>query len=154
MRINKSSILFNKESVPYLKIDFIKNYPKEKTLDTPEKIAQCVKNIFNLNKMSKEHTYVIAFNTKMKPITFFHLSHGIDDATFMQPKNILTRVLLTGAPSIVLIHSHPSGDTTPSGADIKATERIKEACNIIGISLLDHIIIGKDYYSMKEHNLV
>ena len=72
----------------------------------------------------------------------------------MSPKNILTRVLLTGCPNIVLIHSHPSGDTSPSQADVKLTSRIKEACNIIGIKLLDHIIVGDDYYSFMEHNVL
>ena len=50
------------------------------------------------------------------------------------------------APKIILLHNHPSGDPTPSKADIEVTRRIKEAANILGIELLDHIIIGDGKY--------
>ena len=58
---------------------------------------------------------------------------------------------MSNAASIIISHNHPSGDTTPSKEDINITKRIKEAGDIIGIKLLDHIIIGdKNYLSLKE----
>lgn len=154
MRISESNIYFNEERISYLKTEFVKNYTKEKQLDSPKKIAQCVKDIWKLDILPEEYAYVIALNAKCKPVTFFEVSHGSDTEAVMSPKNILTRVLLTGCPNIVLIHSHPSGDTNPSQADVKLTRRIKEACGIIGIKLLDHIIVGDDYYSFMEHNVL
>lgn len=154
MRISKSNIYLNEERIPYLKTEFVKNYTKEKQLDSPKKIAQCVKDIWKLDILPEEYAYVIALNAKCKPVTFFEVSHGSDTEAVMSPKNILTRVLLTGCPNIVLIHSHPSGDTNPSQADVKLTKRIKEACDIIGIKLLDHIIVGDNYYSFMEHNVL
>mgnify|MGYP000868611852 FL=1 len=59
------------------------------------------------------------------------------------------------ANSIILIHNHPSGDTTPSNEDINITNRLVDAGNLIGIKVLDHIIIGDNkYLSFKEINLI
>ena len=59
------------------------------------------------------------------------------------------------AVSIILLHNHPSGDPAPSGADLAATERIRQAGDLIGIELLDHIIIGNNcYISFREEGLL
>ena len=60
---------------------------------------------------------------------------------------------MIGAVSIAIAHNHPTGDMTPSAEDIEATERTKAACDLIGVPLLDHIIIGANnlgYYSFTE----
>lgn len=63
--------------------------------------------------------------------------------------------LLKNAVSIVLLHNHPSGDPTPSKADVLITRRIQEAGRLIGVELLDHIVIGDNcYVSLREKGLV
>ena len=65
------------------------------------------------------------------------------------------RALLVGASSIVLCHNHPSGDSEPSRQDMEMTERFKEAGELLGLPVMDHIIIGgSSYYSFMERGLL
>ena len=67
----------------------------------------------------------------------------------------MQRALLCNASRIMVAHNHPSGDSSPSREDKKSTMKIKEACDLMGISLLDHIIIGEDeYFSFKAEGLL
>jgi DNA repair protein RadC len=67
----------------------------------------------------------------------------------------MKEALRYGAVNIILMHNHPSGNPTPSGADILMTERIKRASELLDINHLDHIIIGsKCYVSMKQEGLI
>lgn len=94
---------------------------------------------------------MIAFNTKMKPLGVFEVSHGTVNGTCCQPRELFIRALLCGATSIVWAHNHPSGECEPSKEDMAMTKRILDAGEIIGVKCLDHIIIGKDtYLSGKE----
>ena len=56
---------------------------------------------------------------------------------------MITRALELGASALILVHNHPSGDPTPSSADIDMTQQIAKACAVLGITLHDHLIIGK-----------
>lgn len=73
--------------------------------------------------------------------------------TICNPREIFIKALLCGASGIVIIHNHPSGDTTPSEQDIKSYNRLKEAGKLIGINVLDSIIVGDSYYSFVENGL-
>ncbi|EHL2713510.1 JAB domain-containing protein, partial [Listeria monocytogenes] len=67
------------------------------------------------------------------------------------PREVFRLALRKSAASIMCFHNHPSGDPTPSSEDLLVTKRLAEAGNIVGITLLDHIIIGKNkYISLKE----
>jgi DNA repair protein RadC len=70
----------------------------------------------------------------------------------MQSKRNFNRLLLCGANSFVLLHNHPSGDTSPSKEDIAAFKRIKQCSELLGINFLDNIIVGDNYYSFIENN--
>lgn len=70
-------------------------------------------------------------------------ARGTVDHTPVYPREIVKRALDHGASSIILVHNHPSGDPTPSEADITMTLQIQSACNTLGITLHDHLIIGK-----------
>ena len=74
-------------------------------------------------------------------------------ASLFRPGKAVTpteKALLGNAVSIILIHNHPSGDCTPSRPDIEVTKRLVEAGKIVGVEVLDHIIIGQSYTSLKE----
>lgn len=118
---------------------------------SPNTIVDMMNDVFQLNKMAEEYAYMLAFNTSMKPIAVFEISHGAGNYTIMNPREIYIRALLCGAYGIVLLHNHPSGNLSRSDADARTTEEIKQVGKLIGIPLMDHIIIGSnDFYSFKE----
>jgi len=96
--------------------------------------------------------YVLCLTTKMDLIGYHQVSRGSLDATTMHPREVFKAAVLANAAGIVLVHNHPSGDPSPSPDDMVLTARLKNAGQLIGIELLDHIIIGHDgrYVSIKE----
>ncbi len=94
---------------------------------------------------------VIALDTKAQPNSISTCSMGTLNASLVHPREVFKSAILSNAHSILLAHNHPSGDPTESMEDIKITERLVEAGKIIGISVLDHIIVGDgNYISLKE----
>lgn len=69
------------------------------------------------------------------------------NSAIVEPKEVLQEAIKSGIPKIILVHNHPSGDCTPSTADINMTKRLYTAANILGIQLLDHIVIGDRCYT-------
>lgn len=67
---------------------------------------------------------------------------GGESFAVIEPKDVLIEPIKMQAPKIILVHNHPSGDPTPSKGDYQVTDRIYECADIMGISLLDHVIIG------------
>mgnify|MGYP002580935888 CR=1 FL=1 len=71
------------------------------------------------------------------------------------PKDILAEPTKMGAPKIILVHNHPSGDPTPSTEDKKLTEQIRAGASVLGLTLADHIVIGdQQYFSFRENKLL
>lgn len=129
-------------------------YIRNSNFSNPIQIVDFMNSVFEMNMLAEEYIYMIAFNTKMKICGVFELSHGTCNQSITSPRECLIRALLCGAVNIIISHNHPSGDCVPSQDDIKMTERLKQACNIINIPLVDHIIIGNGFYSFKENNAV
>jgi proteasome lid subunit RPN8/RPN11 len=113
--------------------------------DRPVLFRDLAKDI-GLHRMAEEYVYCICVDTKMRVIGLFEVTHGTVNVSFASPREIFQKALMLGAVHIILMHNHPSGDPTPSGLDIEVTNRVKNAGDIIGISLLDHVIIGDDSY--------
>lgn len=83
------------------------------------------------------------------------ISKGGVNASAISSRELFIEALQRKAAAIILLHNHPSGDPSPSNADINFTNQIKEAGSIIGIPLLDHIIIGNNrFVSFKESLLI
>lgn len=133
---------------------------KKKRLKTPEDVINYVSEYYApyLRDKDKEYFYVLYLDSKNKPIDNIEISRGNVNTTIVDPKEIVKFASLKSALSIILIHNHPSGETMPSQNDIELTERIINACNIIGVKVLDHIIVGKnidDFYSFaKERKII
>ena len=109
----------------------------------------------DLRHHQQEHMKLLMLNTKARLIGETDISKGTVNASLVSPRELFIEALQKNAVSIILLHNHPSGDPTPSKEDILITKRIKEAGNLIGIELLDHIIIGNNCYtSLAEKNLV
>lgn len=120
----------------------------------PEQIAKMLNDVFRISKQAEEYLYMLALNADGMILGVFELSHGSVNYTICNPRDIFIKALLCGAVNIVLAHNHPSGNTSPSKADMEAYKRVYEAGKLIGIDLIDNIIIGNDrYYSFKEHEI-
>lgn len=128
------------------------NVPLSQEFVSPEMIANYYME--DLRHLETERLMVVMLNTKHMFLGDFELSKGTVNASMASPRETFINALKAGAVYIVLIHNHPSGDPSPSKEDILTTKRIKEAGNIIGISLIDHIIIGDNkYISLKQRGL-
>lgn len=117
---------------------------------SPQDATNVAKGFIGLHENSEEYLYMICMNTKNKIIGVFEISHGNANSSIVGVREIFQKALLANAMSIIVMHNHPSGDCTPSREDIEVTKRIVEAGKIIGIEVLDHIIIGDEYCSLKE----
>lgn len=104
--------------------------------------------------LKEEHLYVFYLNNKGKLIDKKLLGIGTLNQTLIDSKVIFKWAYKLSSTAFILVHNHPSGDESPSKADLKITEIIKKQSNTLGLYFLDHIIIGKCYYSMaKETNI-
>ena len=94
-----------------------------------------------------EHVKLLMLNAKNFIIRVVDISKGGMNSAIVEPKEILQEAIKAGIPKIILVHNHPSGDSTPSKADIDLTKRLYSASNLLGIQLLDHIVIGDRCYT-------
>lgn len=103
----------------------------------------------------KETLILAMFNAKCSLLADEVISIGTVNYSLVSPREIFIKALECHAVHIVLLHNHPSGDPTPSEADIQVTQRVMESGNILGIALADHIIIGDNQYiSFRENGLL
>lgn len=101
----------------------------------------------------KEHFIVLLLNTQNEIIKQEIVSIGTLNTSLVHPREVFQLAITEGCESIIIAHNHPSGFVEPSNADLEVTKRLVQAGELLGISLTDHVIIGKDsYYSLKEHN--
>lgn len=122
-------------------------------LDSPESIADYYMEA--MRHLEQEQTMLAMFNTKNMLLKDIILSKGTVNASLVSPREVFLEALKYHAVYIVLVHNHPSGDPTPSEADLLLTNRLKEAGSLIGIQLIDHIIIGDNrYISLKERGIL
>lgn len=116
---------------------------------SPEKIASAYMG--KLRHLRTEEIVLLMLDTKGRKIADAVISKGTVNSAVLEAREVLTVALRHEAVFVVVLHNHPSGIPTPSEADILVTKRLSAACEIVGILLRDHIIIGDNcYLSMKE----
>lgn len=122
-------------------------------LENPSSIVDYFKE--EMRHQKQEHMKLLMLDTKSKLIGEKDISKGTVNAALITPRELFIEALANGAVYIILLHNHPSGDPTPSKNDIMLTQRVKEAGEIVGIHLLDHIVIGNNcYVSLMESELI
>ena len=127
------------------------NYPDlTYAVKSPEDAVNVGKGFMRIHEEPEEYMYMICMNTKNKIIGVFEISHGSVNSSIVSPREVFQKALLANAVSIIVMHNHPSGDPTPSREDVEVTKRLVEAGKIVGVEVLDHIIIGDQYSSLKE----
>lgn len=94
----------------------------------------------------REIVKLIILNHKNIVLRIMNISHGGTNFASIAPKEVLSEAVRIGAPKIILVHNHPSGDPKPSKEDFRITDRIYECADIMGIELLDHVVIGDGTY--------
>lgn len=109
-----------------------------------------VYNMFysEIRSLKKEHLYALLLDSKSKVIRKVLISVGTLNNTLIHPREIFREAIKNSANSLILVHNHPSGDSTPSEDDIKITKRIKECGEMMDIKVLDHVIIGENFDSV------
>ena len=124
-------------------------------LDTPERIADLLRE--ESRQQEVEQFRVVLLNTRRRLIGLETISQGTLDTLLVHPREVFKRAIAANASAVVLAHNHPSGDPTPSEADIKVTRDLIRAGQLLKIEVLDHVIIGrrtverqKDYVSLRE----
>ena len=121
---------------------------------SPDDVATIGKEFMRIHEEPEEYMYMICMNTKNKVIGVFEISHGSVNSSIVTPREVFQKALLANAVSIIVMHNHPSGDPTPSREDIEVTKRLVEAGKVVGVEVLDHIIVGDRYTSLKEKGYV
>lgn len=114
--------------------------------------ADSVANYYmqDLRHLQQEHLILVLLDSKCCLIKDMVLTVGTINCSLISSREIFVRALKGGAVGIMLIHNHPSGDPTPSKADIEVTKDIYKAGKILGVNLADHIVIGDNaYVSLK-----
>ena len=108
------------------------------------------------SNFDREVVGVLNLKNNLELINYSLVSMGDAKSSIFEPCEILKVAILSNATSIIVFHNHPSGDVTPSRADAKATERLKKACDIMGIPLLDHIIVASnnESYSFADNDIL
>lgn len=119
-------------------------------IKSPEDVAIVGRDFMRIHEEPEEYMYMICMNTKNRIIGVFEVSHGTVNASLVTPREVFQKALLANAVSIILMHNHPSGDCTASHQDVEITKRLVEAGKIVGVEVLDHIIVGDQYSSLKE----
>ena len=151
MRLTKYKTRLTEEQRVTLEKEFSINRPDSTSfIKSPNDVYEVARDGLRMHEESEEYLYMICMNTKNKIIGVFEVSHGNVNSSIFGVREILQKALLANAVSIIMIHTHPSGDPSPSREDVKVTERLSEAAKLVGIQLLDHIIVGEKYVSLKE----
>ncbi|MCK9168796.1 MAG: DNA repair protein RadC [Treponema sp.] len=109
----------------------------------------------NYSVLPKEHFICVTLNGGHEVLKIRIASVGTINRTLVHPREIFSEALMENASAMIVCHNHPSGTCTPSEDDIETTQTLIAASQIIGITLLDHIILDRDsYFSFLEHNLL
>jgi DNA repair protein RadC len=125
-----------------------KRYMNKKVLNSPKVVFDLLKEIQDLDR---EIFFVLTLNANNQLINIHIVSIGILNSALVHSREVFRPAIIDNAYSIILVHNHPSGNPEPSEEDTKITKELKNAGEIIGIKILDHIIIGNnDYVSLKD----
>lgn len=124
-------------------------------LDTPERVADFLREDYR--RYEVESFQALLLNTRRRLIRIEKLSQGTLDTILVHPREVFRPAIAANASALILVHNHPSGDPTPSEADVQVTRDLIRAGQLLKIELLDHVILGlrtdkcpKGYVSLRE----
>ena len=131
------------------------SYADSPVLDTPDRVADFLRE--ENRTYVVENCQVVFLNARRRLIGVENISQGTLDTLLVHSREVFAPAIAKRASAIILVHNHPSGDPTPSEADIKVTRDLIRAGQLLNIQVLDHVILGKrtderprDYVSLRE----
>jgi len=116
------------------------------TLDNPQNIVDYLTPMLPESiafRPDTENFIVVHLSVRKKPIGFEVISNGTLDTLLVHPREVFKSAIIANSASIVICHNHPSGDPSPSDADIKVTRDLIRAGQLLKIEVLDHVILGR-----------
>lgn len=121
--------------------------------DTPETVADYYME--EMRHQEKEKILLLLLDNKLQLIEEYMISLGTVNASLLSTRDVFIQALRCRASKLMLLHNHPSGDPRPSSQDIMITQKMKQAGELMDISLVDHIILGDGcYISLKKEELL
>ncbi len=138
-------------------VRLVKNAPllSNKPICSPEDAVELLGKY--MCELDREVLCMINLRTDGMPINCNFVSMGAVNESIAHPREIFKSAILSNATSMIIIHNHPSGKLEPSKNDTMTTDRILKLCELMGIPLVDHIIVGGDnqsYFSFKEKDIL
>ena len=126
----------------------------EDPLSNPQAVIRLLADTFH--EYDREVVAIVNLKSNLQPISMNIVSMGALDQSVVHPREVMKTAILSNAASILMVHNHPSGKTEPSKQDILITDRMNQVCELMGIPLLDHVIVGPrdSYYSFKEKEVM
>jgi DNA repair protein RadC len=122
------------------------------TLGAPSDVFELLGD--RMRHLDREHFIVLLLDTKNHLLGSELVSVGSLDASIVHPREVFKAAVRRSASGVILAHNHPSGDPSPSEADLRSTRRLEEAGRVLGIPVLDHVIIGDGrFVSLRQSGL-
>lgn len=100
-----------------------------------------------LQDQERECIHALLLDSKHRPLRHIRVTEGSWTSCNVDPKVVFAACLRNGAPAVILVHNHPSGDPRPSRDDLELTERMVRAGRVVGVRLLDHLIVGREGFA-------
>ena len=133
---------------------FVSLAPQERaTIHSPQDVANLV--TAEMAPLPQEHLKALLLNTKNEVLSIQEIYVGNVNSAVVRPAEVFRPAVRDNAPSVIVVHNHPSGDPTPSPEDVSVTRDLIAAGELLGIKLLDHLVIGSGnrYVSLNERRL-
>jgi len=121
---------------------------------SPDDAAGFVRDF--IEDADREKFIIICLNTRNEPTAVHTVAVGTLNSSQVHPREVFKVALLANSAGIILAHNHPSGDPTPSREDVEITKQLKECGDLLGVSVLDHIVVGGEgrYVSFLQKGLM
>lgn len=141
--------------VAYIKLDKSYTLAEDRPIRSPDDAVAAIAEA--LKELDREVVCMVTLKSDNTPINASVISVGTLDVAIVYPREVMKMSILSNATKIMLFHNHPSGGALPSIQDIQLTDRIKQCCDLMNITFLDHIIIGamsKEWFSFNEKGMI
>ena len=147
----------NSFKLDVVSVRLVKDAPiySEQAFNNPADIAAVMGE--SMCQFDREVVCVVNLRSDLTPINVHFASVGILNEAMAHPRELFESSILSNAASMLLIHCHPSGSVFPSKADTMLTDRMNKLCELMGIPLVDHIIVGGDnkaFFSFREKGMI
>jgi len=154
--VNEGMKQYADSTLPEITLQLKKNETISAVIRNSTDVADIMRQIWDKDSLEIfESVMVVFLNRANKTIGWMKVSQGGLSGTVVDNRLILATALKGLAQGIILCHNHPSGNTQPSENDGKMTRKLKEACELLDIALLDHIILTADgYYSFADNGMI